>query len=460
MKKSLLAIAAMTAFAGAAQAQSSVTLYGTLDIGVGGQTNGAAINNNYVGGMSPTSSSAIVAPGTGQAGAATTPYRGNTVGVIAGGQSANALGFMGSEDIGGGNKVIFKLEQGFNLASGALGQSGLNGTATTAIGGFANNTVGDTSSAGQLFSRAAWLGIKTSMGTITAGRQNSVLLDQVGKYDPVAAQFFSPISFSGNYGGGAQTDMARLNNSIKFANTYGGYNVSALVASGGYAGTATGGSTAQFSTGYDNNLFGIQASATHSNDATSMVAGLGGNSVNVQYMNTTAFMLTGLLKATDKLTLKAGYENWVLSPASNYAYDAGLTNIYNYTANNIGEVIAPKRVNTFWIGANYQLTPVIKTSVGGYRVVVPQYNAVTASLASIATPVSIPGAATSQYSGTYSGGAQNYLSTMVEYSLSKRTNLYAAYAYTADTGNQVGGSHLSVGSPVINTWGMGMRHTF
>ena len=90
----------------------------------------------------------------------------------------------------------------------------------------------------------------------------------------------------------------------------------------------------------------------------------------------------------------------------------------------------------------------------------PQYNAVTASLASIATPVSIPGAATSQYSGTYSGGAQNYLSTMVEYSLSKRTNLYAAYAYTADTGNQVGGSHLSVGSPVINTWGMGMRHTF
>jgi predicted porin len=33
MKKSLFALAAVTAFAGAAQAQSSVTVYGILDIG-------------------------------------------------------------------------------------------------------------------------------------------------------------------------------------------------------------------------------------------------------------------------------------------------------------------------------------------------------------------------------------------------------------------------------------------
>lgn len=33
MKKSLFAIAAVTAFAGAAQAQSSVTVYGILDVG-------------------------------------------------------------------------------------------------------------------------------------------------------------------------------------------------------------------------------------------------------------------------------------------------------------------------------------------------------------------------------------------------------------------------------------------
>ena len=37
MKKSLLAVAAMTAFAGAAQAQSSVTVYGIVDVGFIGQ---------------------------------------------------------------------------------------------------------------------------------------------------------------------------------------------------------------------------------------------------------------------------------------------------------------------------------------------------------------------------------------------------------------------------------------
>ena len=46
MKKSLLAVAALGAFASAAQAQSSVTVYGILDVG-------------YIGGNSRLSSSAI-----------------------------------------------------------------------------------------------------------------------------------------------------------------------------------------------------------------------------------------------------------------------------------------------------------------------------------------------------------------------------------------------------------------
>ena len=43
MKKSLFAVAAATAFTGAAQAQSSVTVYGILDVGYTGGT--AKINN-------------------------------------------------------------------------------------------------------------------------------------------------------------------------------------------------------------------------------------------------------------------------------------------------------------------------------------------------------------------------------------------------------------------------------
>ena len=56
MKKSLLAVAAMTAFAGAAQAQSSVTVYGILDVGFVGShyngTSGTAGSVNNVGSAS------------------------------------------------------------------------------------------------------------------------------------------------------------------------------------------------------------------------------------------------------------------------------------------------------------------------------------------------------------------------------------------------------------------------
>ena len=41
MKKSLLALAVLGAFAGAASAQSSVTLYGKVDLGVGKATGSA-----------------------------------------------------------------------------------------------------------------------------------------------------------------------------------------------------------------------------------------------------------------------------------------------------------------------------------------------------------------------------------------------------------------------------------
>jgi len=83
MKKSLLAIAAMTAFAGAAQAQSSVTVYGILDVG-------------YVGGNEK---------GTGKS---TVKQTGNSFGQSA--ESTSRLGFKGTEDLGGGKSAFFTVE--------------------------------------------------------------------------------------------------------------------------------------------------------------------------------------------------------------------------------------------------------------------------------------------------------------------------------------------------------------
>ena len=91
MKKSLLAIAAMTAFAGAAQAQSSVTVYGILDVGY--------INQK--------------SDGTGTA--ANTKANNSIIGTSA--ETTSRLGFKGTEDLGGGTSAFFTVETGLQPTS-------------------------------------------------------------------------------------------------------------------------------------------------------------------------------------------------------------------------------------------------------------------------------------------------------------------------------------------------------
>ena len=89
MKKSLLALAAMGAFVGAAQAQSSVSVYGVMDIGVIQSTDALAATS----------------------GVQTTTKQLNT-GYGKGGLASSRLGFRGTEDVGGGTAVGFVLEYG------------------------------------------------------------------------------------------------------------------------------------------------------------------------------------------------------------------------------------------------------------------------------------------------------------------------------------------------------------
>jgi predicted porin len=100
MKKSLLALAVLGAFAGAASAQSSVTIYGSLDLGIT-KSNGGTSGNN--GG----------AAGNGAQAKAWTL------------QSANAprLGFRGNEDLGGGLSAQFQIEHRFNVDTGTQANS-------------------------------------------------------------------------------------------------------------------------------------------------------------------------------------------------------------------------------------------------------------------------------------------------------------------------------------------------
>jgi len=104
MKKSLLALATMSAFAGAAQAQSSVSVYGLYD---GGYNN--SVRTTTIGTAAATKIS-------------NSNMEGNQ-------QTSTRLGFRGSEDLGGGLSANFNLELGFNPGTGSVDTVTLNSNA-------------------------------------------------------------------------------------------------------------------------------------------------------------------------------------------------------------------------------------------------------------------------------------------------------------------------------------------
>jgi predicted porin len=94
MKKSLLALAVLGAFAGTASAQSSVTIYGLLDLAVM-KSNGGNAGNSGMG-----------AQGLSEA-------------WIVNQSAASRLGFRGTEDLGGGLSAQFQFEHRFAPDTGA-----------------------------------------------------------------------------------------------------------------------------------------------------------------------------------------------------------------------------------------------------------------------------------------------------------------------------------------------------
>lgn len=172
MKKSLLALAALGAFAGVAHAQSSVTLYGIIDEGFN-------INTNSGGKHLYNLSSGVM--------------------------QGSRFGLRGTEDLGGGLKAIFTLESGFNINNGK----------------FANNN--------GMFNRQAFVGLSSAQfGTVTLGRQ----------YD-AAQDYLAPLTATGSWGG---TYFAHPFNNDNL-NTNGGYavNNSIKYSSANYAGFTFGG---------------------------------------------------------------------------------------------------------------------------------------------------------------------------------------------------------------------------
>jgi predicted porin len=155
MKKLLIATAALAMVAGTAQAQSSVTVYGILDIGYSDAEVKTTAANGTVGKVSRTST-------------------GNGDGAL----STSRLGFRGTEDLGGGTKANFVLE--YDLVN--VGAGG-NGNAEGNANGFG--------------ARYSWVGLEDAkLGQLRLGRQESsahsvVVAGSAGGANNVAGAMYS-----------------------------------------------------------------------------------------------------------------------------------------------------------------------------------------------------------------------------------------------------------------------------
>lgn len=160
-----ICMTALMLAAGGANAQSSVTLYGIADAFV------QFLNNGGKQSWSQRS----------------------------GGGSPSRFGLKGTEDLGGGLKAAFTLENGFNINNGT---------------GF-----GDTSA---LFYRQAWVGLTHEQyGTLTLGRQYQPTFWVLYPGDPFSAnELLSPLAASGNVVDrntiAVQTSGGRSSNSVVY----------------------------------------------------------------------------------------------------------------------------------------------------------------------------------------------------------------------------------------------------
>ena len=181
MKKTLMVAALTGVFATAAHAQSSVTLYGLIDAGIT-YTNNQGGHSNWQ----------------------------ETSGTVNG----SRWGLRGSEDLGGGLKAIFTLENGFNIANGNLGQNS------------------------RLFGRQAFVGLSSNQyGAVTLGRQYDSVVDYVGPLSATGSQFGGTIA-AHPFDNDNLDNTLRINNSIKYTSAnYGGFTFGGLY---GFSNTADG----------------------------------------------------------------------------------------------------------------------------------------------------------------------------------------------------------------------------
>ena len=209
MKKLLLAIL-LAAAASLAQAQSSVTIYGILDVGF--------IGTNYKGvGTSATTKQ-------------TTSAFGNSA------EQSSRLGFKGVEDMGGGTSAVFTLETGLNPNQSTL--SSFN--TRQAFVGLKQNGLG-TAAIGTQYTP-----VYNAVVVTDAGQANNMLGSLIYTSNPQANGNSGTAPFANTSSSASTTDSftVRTSNALTLSSdTFAGFQAQALVVANGTNTTQTSATT-------------------------------------------------------------------------------------------------------------------------------------------------------------------------------------------------------------------------
>ncbi len=325
-----------------------------------------------------------------------------------GGIDQSRFGLRGAEDLGNGLKAIFTLESGFNLGNGK----------------FANNN--------GMFNRQAFVGLSSNYGTVTLGRQ----------YD-AEQDFLAPLSATGSWGGTSFAHFGNLDN----LNTNGGaaVNNSIKFTSANYAGFTFGGT------------YGF------SNQA-------GGFSNNREYSVGAAYQFQGLRVAGSYAQANNPFSN------TSGALDS-TTGITAFTGDVASGAFVGTRLRTYGAGASYTFGPATAGLVwtqarldGNALIPTVHQNNYEANVKYNLTPALGLGVAYTYTNQNESGVSEHFhqVGAQADYSLSKRTDVYAQVVYQRASGpngttawiyNPTSGSGFS--SSINQTAAtVGLRHRF
>ncbi|BBB65139.1 porin [Undibacterium sp. YM2] len=289
MKKSIFALALMGAFSGAAFAQSTVTIYGVVDVGFQSLDNG-------------------------------TPA-GRFNKIQSGQEAGSRIGFKGVEDLGGGLKANFVLEQGVQVDTGESDQ-------------------------GRTFGRRSTVGLSGDFGAVDFGRDKSPTLKYFDNFDP----FGSALINNGNgvralyFVGGSATvagvnanSTGRVSNSVFYytPGNLSGFSAAAQYGFGEAAGDNSAGRSLGLTLGYkvDALEVGFNYLKDNAQDAKLFTNAKKGVSVAASYDFGVAKPVFIYQKTTDDLTLeKKAYTLAVTVPVdANSKVFAGFTQLKNST---------------------------------------------------------------------------------------------------------------------------------